>query len=131
MHLLNNPENKDIRVFEIDFPEIVESKSRIILSKAELLATLGSTSTPFLERFDSIQEEGNESQDISTSMSSPSKAIAVADARIPNGYKIGNLTFLSMDIRNTDSVIEKLAAASFDWAAPTLIITECVLVGEY
>ena len=92
----------DVAIFEIDFPEVIRRKASLLFSKPELKSTLFPA------------EDG-------------SSSIMTAQT-ISNGFKAGQLTLLGVDLRDTDRVVEALRSSSFDSSAPTLIVSECVLV---
>ncbi len=95
-----------IKIFEVDFPEVIQHKVYTILSKPELReVVLPSTSA--------TDEERN----------APSSSF-----KIRHGSKIGPLHLLSCDLREAESVVSALLTSSFDPSIPTLIISECVLV---
>ncbi len=91
-----------VRVYEVDFPEVIQQKTRSILSKPALRNVLVTS-----------QEQ----------RSAPNSSF-----KISNGAKIGGLTLLSCDLREADSVVSSLISSSFDPSIPTFIISECVLV---
>ena len=95
-----------VRIFEVDFPEVIQHKARTILSKPDLRdVLLPPTSIP--------EEIRNASY---------------SSFKIPHGSKVGPLHLLSCDLREADSVVSALLSSSFDPSMPTIIISECVLV---
>ena len=47
---------------------------------------------------------------------------------VQNGYKIGPLNLLGIDMRHPESIQSGLLSSNFDSNLPTLFISECVLV---
>ena len=96
----------EVKIFEVDFPEVIRHKTQTILSKPPLREVLLPTSC-------TTDEERN----------APSSSFKTS-----YGSKIGPLHSLSCDLRDADSVVSALLSASFDPSIPTLVISECVLV---
>lgn len=88
---------------EIDYEEIIGKKVDIITGQPALLRKVLGDGT------------------ISTS----------AEVKRGYGYDLGSLQLISADLRDPGAVRARLAEAGADWKAPTLVLTECVLVCEY
>jgi hypothetical protein len=102
---------EDVTVFEIDFPEVINRKSSIILSNSHLLAAVRPP----------IDSEVVDSADALTSSATTSSSVSGV-------IKLGNLLLIAADLRDSARVLELLDSASFDGSKPTLIVSECVLV---
>jgi O-methyltransferase involved in polyketide biosynthesis len=90
--------------FELDYSEIVEKKAAIVLGQPALSQRVLPTPPP----------------------DAPPPSLSAA--RAPYGYDLGALRLLAGDLRDSEGVARHLAAAGVHWAAPTLVLTECVLV---
>lgn len=84
--------------FELDYAEIVEKKKTVILSELSLTEKIMPT---------------NGSSD---------------DHKKDYGYDLGRLQLIVANLRDANKVQNHLKAAGVDYDAPTLVITECVLV---
>ena len=93
----------DVTIFDVDFPEIIQRKTSLILSKAPLKAAVLPPGHP-------------DASKVSFPQSSGSVTI------------LGQLRLLPIDMRQCDDLCSMLLSSSFDPALPTLIISECVLV---
>lgn len=107
------------RIFEVDLPSVISSKLAIILSTPELMDALAPS--PVVPR-EPIQGVPNE----------PSSLPLKSDEYRVNGFdncaKIGKLSLIGCDLKNSDDIIKALCAMGFEMDKPTLVITECVLV---
>ena len=86
--------------YEIDYFEIIERKMKTVLSELTLAdKVVGSSST-----------------------------VSEKDAYRDYGFDLGALQLLTADLRDADGVRAALLTAGVEGAAPTLVLTECVLV---
>ena len=90
---------ENISLFEIDFVDVVVRKAAMICNK-----------------------------NVMNKLPVCAKSNSSNDFAIPNGYKFGNLSLLSADLRSGDNLLQVLSLANADQNARTLIISECVLV---
>ena len=101
LHAIKNyPENKEIRIFEVDFPETIYKKLRVIQKH--------SNDFPFL--------------DIQTA--------SIQSTYHGSVWSLGpQLSLIAHDLREPLEEFEKkLAAAGFNRERPTLFVSECVLI---
>ena len=104
--------------FELDFPDIVQQKSRIIAGSAELTASLCGAA----------EDSGGRLQ-----IDTQTQELTVHAGAMPGGDEAsprrgGQYSLLAADLRDLDRVRETLAQAGFDSSLPTLVISECVLI---
>ena len=89
--------------FEIDYSEIVEKKMKTVLSEPALA--------------DKVIGAG--------------VAASESDVTRDYGFDLGALQLIAADLRDVCGVRAALQSARVDWAAPTLVLTECVLVCKF
>lgn len=104
--------------FELDFPDIVQQKSRIIARTAELTASLCGTAEDSCDRLH-IDAQHQELTVRAGPMSGGDGASTVRG---------GQYSLLAADLSDLDRVRETLSKAGFDSSVPTLVISECVLI---
>jgi len=88
-----------VRTFEVDFPDVINSKMDILMSLPRFVSLLEGYLT---------EEAGMRSTSSATVM--------------------GPHTFVSGDLRNAKSITSALLESNFDPEVPTLVLSECVLV---
>jgi tRNA wybutosine-synthesizing protein 4 len=93
---------------EVDFKEIVDRKASLIVSDAILN---GAT-------------QGFAAFDIDRAVLSTD----ISSYRNSYGYKFGDLRLIEADLRHAEDLRSKLMESGIDTTAPTLIISECVLL---
>ena len=98
--LKDRDDSGNIQIYEIDFPEVINQKAQIILNK------------PFLNSILNPQKDN----------------LNKLNCAVQNGYKIGPLNLLGIDMRHPESIQSGLLSSNFDSNLPTLFISECVLV---
>lgn len=99
--------DKDLHIYEVDFEEIIQQKVKTFLSE------------PSIERLLKSPEQNKNSD-------SAKSGIYLDHEKAK--YDFDKLHFLSGDLRNSDEVLSELQEAGLEIRAPTLILTECVLV---
>jgi len=99
-------QQSNVRTFEVDFPEIIQKKVQVYKSIPEIKTLLEGYGTS-----SSVESDSKDSQGSS-----------------PGSTTIGPISFLERDLREAKQLISHLLSAGFDPTAPTLILTECVLV---
>lgn len=113
--------DEGLHIFEIDFDKIVREKVATCLNDDHIRRLL-------------IPENGTEHWNLPRDGTNHKKAVAIACAandtmdKENSKFSFGNIHFISGDLREAKKIIEKLLKAGIDATAPTLIITECVLV---
>jgi O-methyltransferase involved in polyketide biosynthesis len=108
LNLLKGSERRDLRIFEIDFPEIINRKASIISSNPYILSIVQGS------------EDGKgRNSDISATSSSAASSLV---------KELGNLTLIAADLRDSVKVLELLTQSSFNSSLPTFVVSECVLV---
>ena len=115
--------DEHLHIYEVDFEKIIRRKVGICLNDPVIRELL----IPSHENNkDLFREEKNGGSDSSGNRSNGTRALSLNDAT--GNYSFNNLHFLSGDLRNAESIIESLLQVSLDPTAPTLILTECVMV---
>ncbi len=104
--------------FELDFPDIVQQKSRIIARTAELIASLCGTAEGSGDRLQ-IDAQSQELTVCAGPMSGGDEA---------STSRGGQYSLLAADLSDLDRVRDSLSKAGFDSSVPTLVISECVLI---
>jgi hypothetical protein len=106
--------HKNVSVFEVDFDNVNNKKASVLFSNK---ATKDVINSQCLVRENDCEEPENES-------------ISLQASRTPWGYSIGRLALISSNLAEdcTEALYDKLEKAGLDWALPTMIISECVLV---
>lgn len=104
--------------FEIDFPDIVQQKSRIIAGTPELTTSLCGAEEANRGR---LQIDAK-TQELTVHAGPMSTA---EEGSLRRG---GQYSLLAADLRDLDRVRETLDRAGFDVLLPTLVISECVLI---
>lgn len=114
--------DEGLHIFEIDFDKIIREKVATCVNDDQIRHLL-------------IPENGTEYRKLPTDMINQKKAVAkvVSSAKETmnkenSKFSFGNMHFISGDLREAKIIVEKLLKAGIEAAAPTLIITECVLV---
>jgi tRNA wybutosine-synthesizing protein 4 len=123
---LHQKEDDNLHTFEIDFEEIVRKKVNICLSDPIIKKVLIPTEKNNQKNSDEKFEEKNGSQESVIESSSDRNRVLID--QVGAKYSFGNLKFLAGDLRNANEVIDTLLNAGLDIKAPTLILTECVMV---
>jgi tRNA wybutosine-synthesizing protein 4 len=100
--------------FELDFPDIVQHKSRIIAGTPALTASLCGSAAPGRLTVDAGTHELT--------------VAAGCDTDEEGGLSRGQYSLLAVDLSELDRVKESLAKAGFDPTLPTLVVSECVLI---
>ena len=95
---------KSLRVFEIDFVELINKKAELFLSNDVIKCAL-------IDDYKSY-----------------SSAQLKERCKTDYGFKFGQLDLLSYDLKNSTGIAETLRNIGALENIPTLIITECVLV---
>lgn len=103
LNLLKGPARRDLKIFELDFPEIINRKASIISSNPYLLSVVQG----------SDYDEGH------------CKSSSAVSSLVK---ELGNLTLIAADLRDSVKVLELLEQSSFNSTLPTFIVSECVLV---
>jgi tRNA wybutosine-synthesizing protein 4 len=101
--------DKDLHIYEVDFEEIIQKKVNTFLSEPSIEELLKSSK-----------------QNLPSSINHEKSGIHLEHENAK--YNYNNLHFISGDLRNSNEVIRALQKAGLDIKAPTLILTECVLV---
>lgn len=104
----------NLRVFEVDFPAIIEKKVDFCLGQKAIKTCL-------------LRGDVSVAKDSSTILERTLRQ-EKESFRTPSGFCVGDLTFVCNDLRNAERVVEKLLAAGAESSTPTLILTECVFV---
>lgn len=100
--------------FELDFPDIVQQKSRIIAKTPALTASLCGSAAADRLTVDAATQELT--------------ASAGRDAADEGGVSRGQYSLLAADLSELDRVKDSLSKAGFDPTLPTLVVSECVLI---
>ena len=116
--LQKNDEN--LHIFEIDFEKIIKRKIATCLSNPTIRNLLTRECKDNVTSPDINIKKGKTNGAHDLNDSSASQNI--------KEYSFDNVHFLSSDLRNPKAVVTKLLLAGLDATAPTLIITECVMV---
>jgi [phosphatase 2A protein]-leucine-carboxy methyltransferase len=103
----------NLRIFEVDFPDLLLRKATVILKSPELIGTL-------------MRAEGQEMTAAEGTMTMPTlRSITTA-----YGYRLNQLRLLGSDLHQPEELVRSLIEAGLVPETPTLILTECVLVCE-
>ena len=115
--------DEHLHIYEVDFEKVIRKKVGICLNDPVIRELL----IPSVENSkDVFREEKNERSNSSANSRIGVSALSMND--LTGNYSFNNLHFLSGDLRNSGHIIELLLQASLDPTAPTLILTECVMV---
>ena len=122
LQMLQRKDEK-LHLYEVDFEKIIRRKVATCLNDQvirQLLIPINGDNlgTPQLERDQKLRD---------------CRTPTCTEKGLVNGsasqkYSFGNIHFLSGDLRNAKGVISGLLDAGLDVTAPTLILTECVMV---
>lgn len=91
--------HESLSIVEVDFHDIIEKKCRIVLTESNL-----------------------------TKLLTPNQSLTLEESRIQSGYKCGPVSFVSVDLRDSKSLLDTFERLSLNRSLPTLVLTECVLV---
>lgn len=105
----------EVNYFEVDFPEVVANKMRLILTHKALYSLVVGEGREVKAEGQAGEEGEKETK----------KMIVDQDNAQLNGR---NYHLLGADLREVDSLDRLLQAAGLDKAKPTLFISECVLI---
>lgn len=116
-------EDENLHIYEVDFEKIVLKKVTTCLTDQVIRQLL----VPVDE------DEDGKNPDTSDIRSKAADNIRdakkeISKCNIIQKYSFGNIHFISGDLRDAQKVIEKLIDAGLDVTAPTLLLTECVMV---
>ena len=100
---------------ELDFPDIVQQKSRIIAKTPALTASLCGSAAA-----------GRLTVDAATQELTVAAGRDAADEE--GGVSRGKYSLLAADLSDLDRVKDALSKAGFDPTLPTLVVSECVLI---
>jgi tRNA wybutosine-synthesizing protein 4 len=114
--------DEGLHIFEIDFDKIVREKVATCLNDNHIRHLL-------------IPENGTLDKNLTRDGTNHKKAVAMVACSAKDTmekenakFSFGNIHFISGDLREAKKIVDKLLKAGIEATAPTLIITECVLV---
>jgi tRNA wybutosine-synthesizing protein 4 len=120
---LLSKKGESLNLFEVDFEKIIRRKVATCLNDQVIRQLL----IPIDE--DNLGTSQHENDNTLIDSKSPlSTGKCFIDGSAPQKYSFRNLHFLCGDLRDAKSVIRGLLDAGLDVTAPTLILTECVMV---
>ena len=103
-----------LSIYEVDFSTILSRKVDMFLKQPAICEVL-------------LTDEGEISSDVPT-ITSPRPVRRKETYATQYGYKLGSLHLISVDIREEGALCTALLGSGANPTAPTLVITECVLV---
>lgn len=110
--------DKNLHIFEIDFEKVISRKVATCLSNQTIRSLLTAENKDNVTS--SEQKKGN------------SMGVQGLNDALGGGhnqeYPFENIFFLPCDLREPKTIVSKLLGAGLDATAPTLIVTECVMV---